>query len=83
MPSKSQILHLYRDLLRSSRAFSSHNYRDYVYRRTKDAFREHRTEADPQRINALYERAKQDLIVAKRQGYINSQFDVGKSVIEH
>ncbi|TPX69245.1 hypothetical protein SpCBS45565_g02579 [Spizellomyces sp. 'palustris'] len=81
-PTKSQIMSLYRDLIRSSRVFASHNYRDYVHRRTRDTFRENAKETDPKRIEALYQRGMRDLEVARRQGWLNAQFKADKSVVE-
>ncbi|KAI9003092.1 hypothetical protein BC832DRAFT_91042 [Gaertneriomyces semiglobifer] len=81
-PSRDQILALYRHLLRSSRSFANYNYRSYVHRRAKDAFRAHATETDPARISALYQQGRTDLDVARRQGWLNSQFKVNRSVAE-
>ncbi|KND05040.1 uncharacterized protein SPPG_08870 [Spizellomyces punctatus DAOM BR117] len=81
-PTKRQIISLYRDLIRSSRVFASHNYRDYIHRRAQDAFRKNATETDPKRIQALYERGKRDLEVARRQGWLNAQFRADKSVVD-
>lgn len=37
-PSKQSLIHLYSSMLRSSRAFSSYNFREYFLRRTKSDF---------------------------------------------
>lgn len=39
-PTKEALLHLYSNTLRTSRAFSSYNFRQYFVRRTKTTFRE-------------------------------------------
>lgn len=39
-PTKEALLHLYSSTLRTSRAFSSYNFRQYFLRRTKTVFRE-------------------------------------------
>jgi hypothetical protein len=39
-PSRSSLLHLYGSLLRTSRSFSSYNFRSYFVRRTKRVWRE-------------------------------------------
>lgn len=39
-PTRDALLHLYSSTLRTSRAFSSYNFRNYFLRRTKDTFRE-------------------------------------------
>lgn len=38
-PSKGAVLHLYAAMLRTSRSFSSYNFRHYFVRKTKDTFR--------------------------------------------
>jgi len=38
-PSRNAILGLYASMLRTSRSFSSYNFRHYFIQRTKDAFR--------------------------------------------
>ncbi|KAJ3023878.1 hypothetical protein HKX48_000064 [Thoreauomyces humboldtii] len=81
-PSRAQVLALYRSLARSARLFSSHNYRDYVQRRTRDAFRASAAERDPTRLSELFAEGQKELIVARRQGWINSQFKTDKSVVE-
>ncbi|TPX59950.1 hypothetical protein PhCBS80983_g02107 [Powellomyces hirtus] len=67
-----QVLSLYRSLLRAGRVFHTHNYRDYVHRRTRDAFRAAAGETDPR-----------DLEVTRRQAWLNAQFKADKSVVEH
>ena len=39
VPSRGAVLHLYAAMLRTSRSFSSYNFRHYFVRRTKDTFR--------------------------------------------
>lgn len=39
-PTKQALLELYHNSLRTSRAFSSYNFREYFVRRTKDEFRD-------------------------------------------
>ena len=38
-PSKQAVLHLYHSMLRTSKSFSSYNFRNYFVRKTKDTFR--------------------------------------------
>jgi len=53
----------YRNLLRFSNRFAAYNFREYAKRRSRDAFREHRQERDPQRIQELLARGQKDLKV--------------------
>ncbi|KAJ3161382.1 hypothetical protein HDU86_007164 [Geranomyces michiganensis] len=81
-PTRPQVLTLYRSLLRSARDFSTHNYRDYVHRRTRDAFRSAKAVSDPAAVTELYAKGLADLAVARRQGWINAQFKTDRSVVE-
>ncbi|KAI8591257.1 hypothetical protein BDZ88DRAFT_411891 [Geranomyces variabilis] len=81
-PTRPQVLSLYRSLLRSARVFATHNYRDYVHRRTRDAFRSAKTVADPAAVSDLYAKGLAELAVARRQGWINAQFKTDLSVVE-
>ncbi|DBA01570.1 TPA: hypothetical protein N0F65_011541 [Lagenidium giganteum] len=38
MPSKQQVLQLYRNMLRNASKFESYNYRNYALRRVKEEF---------------------------------------------
>jgi hypothetical protein len=51
----------YRHLLRFSNRFAAYNFREYAKRRTRDAFREHRNEADPKTIQELIARGQKEL----------------------
>ncbi|KAI8811934.1 hypothetical protein BJ742DRAFT_796092 [Cladochytrium replicatum] len=82
MPSQSEIVRLYRSLLRSSRLFSQYNYRQYVRRRSHDAFREHQFESDPATIETLYQNGVRELDIARRQGFISSSFKMPPLVVE-
>ncbi|KAJ3057133.1 hypothetical protein HK097_000061 [Rhizophlyctis rosea] len=82
-PTRTEALSLYRSLLRASRLFETYNYREYVRRRAKDAFKQHAAETDIQTIKELLSKGKKDLKVAERQGWINRQYATGeKTVVE-
>jgi len=53
MPSAS--LTSYRALLRAGRAYPDYNVRNYILRRARDAFREHRGAAGPRAAELLGE----------------------------
>ena len=82
MVSKSEVVSLYRNLLKSSRLFSAYNYKNYVYRRTKDAFHANAQLVDPLAIESEYKKGLQSLVMARRQGWINSQFQTDGLVVE-
>ncbi|XP_069469561.1 LYR motif-containing protein 4 isoform X2 [Ambystoma mexicanum] len=66
-PSRTQVLSLYRALLRESAGFSAYNYRTYAIRRIRDAFKENRGVSDVQEMQKLVNKAKENLEVIKRQ----------------
>ena len=44
--------------------------RSYAIRKTRDTFRQHKNETDPQRIKAFLKEAEQELESLKRQVYL-------------
>ncbi|KAG9305174.1 hypothetical protein G9A89_010682 [Geosiphon pyriformis] len=81
-PTRSHIIHLYRSFLRASNTFANYNFRDYVKRRTRDSFCEHKSETDPLKITELVQKAERELVVVKRQGYLNGLYAVDRLVVE-
>jgi LYR motif-containing protein 4 len=55
----------YRQLLRQSEQFAAYNFREYAKRRTKDAFREHKTVQDPREIQELIQKGLKELQMMK------------------
>lgn len=80
--SRTGILSLYRNLLRTGGRFSQYGFREYARRRTRDAFREHKTETDPQRIQDLVNRGISELQMMKRQTVISQMYNMDKLVVE-
>ncbi|KAI9310084.1 hypothetical protein BX666DRAFT_1870976 [Dichotomocladium elegans] len=80
----AHVLSLYRSFLRSGKQFASYNFREYTLRRSRDAFRAHASETDPEKIAALIDKATKDLEVVKRQALISILYSSGdKLVIEN
>jgi LYR motif-containing protein 4 len=80
--ARPAILSLYRSLLRTGSQFSQYGFREYARRRTRDAFREHRNETDPSRIQELVNRGIGDLQMMKRQTVISQMYNMDKLVVE-
>ena len=80
--SRTAILSLYRDLLRTGSRFSQYGFREYARRRTRDAFREHQAETDPQRIQEFVNRGNNELQTMKRQTLIGQMYNMDKLVVE-
>ncbi|ODH46540.1 hypothetical protein GX48_07378 [Paracoccidioides brasiliensis] len=56
---------LFRSLLRQSRQFAAYNFREYAWRRTIDAYREHQHETDPRKIQELMQKGIENLRMMK------------------
>ncbi|KAL5723059.1 hypothetical protein ACHQM5_006503 [Ranunculus cassubicifolius] len=74
LASKSEILHLLRSLLRTSRQFTDYNIREYAKRRTIDGFRANQTLSDATSISNAFVEGKSQLQVAKRQAVVYSLY---------
>jgi LYR motif-containing protein 4 len=80
--SRSAVLSLYRNLLRTGSQFSQYGFREYARRRTRDAFREHKNETDPQKKQELVNRGINELQMMKRQTIIGQMYNIDKLVVE-
>ncbi|KAF9467705.1 hypothetical protein BDZ94DRAFT_1305323 [Collybia nuda] len=73
-PTRRAILDLYSTMLRTSRSFSSYNFREYFLRRTKDTFRVMQEETDPAKVTNLYSDAVAELTVLRRSVIVNQLY---------
>ncbi|PIN17309.1 putative protein BCN92 [Handroanthus impetiginosus] len=82
-PTRSEVLSLFRSLLRTAREFTDYNIREYAKRRAIDAFRQNRQLTDPAEATAAFAEGKSQLGVAKRQAVVYSLYSPRvKSVME-
>ncbi|EKM57092.1 uncharacterized protein PHACADRAFT_254647 [Phanerochaete carnosa HHB-10118-sp] len=81
-PTKEALLSLYSSTLRTSRVFSSYNFREYFVRRTKSQFREIQDETDSAKISAFYNERVKELQVLKRSAIVNQLYGGWRLVIE-
>ncbi|KAF9027496.1 hypothetical protein BDZ89DRAFT_1015561 [Hymenopellis radicata] len=81
-PSKQAILQLYHSSLRTSRSFSSYNFRNYFVQKTKDTFRGIQSESDPSRVSSMYSEAVRDLAVLRRSAIVNQLYGGWKLAVE-
>ncbi|XP_066580501.1 LYR motif-containing protein 4 isoform X3 [Amia ocellicauda] len=65
--SRSQVLSLYRLLIKESKKFPSYNYRTYALRRVRDSFKENGAMEDPKAIEELLNKGRESLAVIRRQ----------------
>nr|XP_057915948.1 LYR motif-containing protein 4B-like [Doryrhamphus excisus]XP_057916831.1 LYR motif-containing protein 4B-like [Doryrhamphus excisus] len=80
--SSTQVLSLYRMMLRESRNFPSYNYRTYALRRVRDAFRANKQVDDPKTVERLVLEGRQSLALIQRQVAIGHMFKTQKTVVE-
>ncbi|XP_071723290.1 uncharacterized protein [Rutidosis leptorrhynchoides] len=81
--TRSEVLSLFRSLLRTARQFSDYNIREYAKRRTVDGFRANRSLTDPNSVQAAFAEGKNQLEIAKRQALVYSLYTPKvKSVME-
>ncbi|KAK2965757.1 hypothetical protein RJ640_003295 [Escallonia rubra] len=82
-PSRSEILALFRSLLRTARQYTDYNVREYTKRRTSDAFRRNSLISDPAAAAAAFSDGKSQLEVARRQAVVYSLYTPKvKSIME-
>jgi len=69
--TREAILSLYQNTLRTSRSFSSYNFREYFIRRAENTFRAMQNETDATKVEHLYSTAQKDLEVLQRSAVVN------------
>ncbi|KAH7266009.1 hypothetical protein FSOLCH5_013077 [Fusarium solani] len=77
-----QVRSLYRQLLRQGEQFAAYNFREYAKRRTRDAFREHKDEQDPRKVQELVQHGLKELQGMKRQTVISQFYQLDRLVVE-
>ncbi|KAJ6481731.1 hypothetical protein C8R45DRAFT_871700 [Mycena sanguinolenta] len=82
-PSRRSILSLYSSMLRTSRSFSSYNFRNYFLRRTKDTFRTLQNEQDAGKIRSMYSDAVAELTVLRRSAAVNQMYGGWRLAVEN
>jgi len=76
------LLSLYTSMLRTSRSFSSYNFKQYFVRKTKDTFRAIQAERDPARATLLYSDAVKELAVLRRSAIVNQLYGGWRLAVE-
>ncbi|XP_065913194.1 LYR motif-containing protein 4-like [Dysidea avara] len=80
--TRTQVLSLYRTMLREARQFTSFNYRSYAVRKIRDSFRANRSLDDVTAINVAYDEAITSLELLRRQVAINKLYGSVKQIVE-
>ncbi|KAJ3775836.1 hypothetical protein FB446DRAFT_723891 [Lentinula raphanica] len=81
-PGRRAILSLYHTTLRTSKSFSSYNFRNYFIRRAKDTFRAIQSESDPARAQNLFAEATRELAVLRRSAIVNQLYGGWRLAVE-
>ncbi|ERM99899.1 hypothetical protein AMTRI_Chr10g650 [Amborella trichopoda] len=82
-PSRTEILGLFRSLLKTARKFPDYNIREYMKRRTIDGFRQNSKLTDAPSVSSAFLDANSQLEVAKRQAVVYTLYAPPiKSVME-
>lgn len=79
--TRAQVLSLYRDFQRYGRKLTQYNFREYAIRRSRDAFHEHASETDPEKIKALIQKAEKELQIVRRQAVISTLYTTGEKLV--
>ncbi|CAL9728976.1 protein Isd11p [Monosporozyma unispora] len=81
-PSKTQILSLYRQLIKNSKQFTNYNFREYFLRKSRLEFKQNMLQQDPVKVNELVSKANEELAVLKRQAIVSQLYTFDKTVVE-
>ncbi|XP_030629637.1 LYR motif-containing protein 4 [Chanos chanos] len=79
---RSQVISLYRMLMKESRKFPSYNYRTYALRRIQDGFRANLHVDNPKTLDMLLSQARESLALIKRQVSVGQMYSTQKTIIE-
>ncbi len=79
---KSDVIKLYRNLLRHGSRFADYNFREYTLRKTRHEFRKMRDVTDVGAINAAYQNGLRNLTIVKNQATISQMYKAGPNVLE-
>ncbi|KAH7713001.1 iron-sulfur cluster biosynthesis protein [Aphelenchoides avenae] len=82
VPSRSAWIKLYKDLWRASNQFTQYNFRHFGHRRVRDYFERYRTEANPAKLQELYQLGHKELETVRRQATIGKLYPDRPLVIE-
>ncbi|TFY68304.1 hypothetical protein EVJ58_g1079 [Rhodofomes roseus] len=81
-PTKQALTELFNATMRTSREFSSYNFRNYFIRRTKSTFQEIENESEPAKLSAFYNERSKELATLKRSAIVNQLYGGWQLVVE-
>ncbi|XP_010899231.1 LYR motif-containing protein 4B [Esox lucius] len=80
--TRTQVLSLYRLLMKESSKLPSYNFRTYALRRVRDAFRANQSIKDPKVVEKLLKQGKDNLGIIRRQVTIGKMYTTQKTIVE-
>lgn len=81
-PSRIQVLHMYKEFIRSANKMQNYNFREYFLRKARDTFHDNKDVQDSAKLAQLFLEAEKDLGVLKRQSVISNMYTFDKLVVE-
>ncbi|KAG8464164.1 hypothetical protein KFE25_003227 [Diacronema lutheri] len=82
MGERTQVLALFKKLMRASRSFTHYNFREYALRRVRLGFREKAGVSDPAQIAELVGEGSKQLEVVRKQALISQLYPQARHVME-
>lgn len=82
VPTRPQVLALYRQFVKNANNFNNYNFREYFLRKARTTFKESKQLQDSTKVNAAWEEAQRELGVLKRQSVISQMYTFDKLVVE-
>ncbi|PAA71158.1 hypothetical protein BOX15_Mlig009163g2, partial [Macrostomum lignano] len=79
---RSEVLSLYKQLLRCGQKFNLYNFRVYAREKVRHEFRRNKEVSDPAQVRSLLDEARRGLELLRRQTAINQMFSTQRLVIE-
>eukprot|EP01039_Chlorochromonas_danica_P006651 gene6649-7351_t len=80
-PSRQQVLHLYRHILKQANQFTNLNFRNHAQRRIAYAFRQKKNLTDPTLVNDEFQQGLQAFNLVRRQAIISSLYPSEASAV--
>lgn len=82
VPTRNEVLGLYRKFIKNSKQFSNYNFREYFLRRSRETFKQNKEIHNIEHLQKIWEQAKCNLKVLERQSIISKIYTFDKLVIE-
>lgn len=77
----TEVIKLYRTFLKKAKLFKDYNMRSYIERCVKEDFHKYKNEKNPETLEKLLEKAKENLAIIERQGIISQLYQSKPSII--